>query len=390
MDKKVNENIDFENLVISFLNGTISSEDSDRLKDWVNQSKENSGEFYKMRVLWLASSQIQQTRKINMEEALSKVNQKINLKDKKVSRDRVFAIRGFVKIAASLLLMVILGGLGTYIFMKYGTSSISSDNLLFVYAPKGSRAITILPDGTKVWLNAGSNLMYNPNTFLRRKRHVVLIGEGYFKVFPNAAKPFIVNTKNLEIVALGTEFNVKAYPEEDEIETTLVNGIVKINGTNQHKQSFSVVLKPNQQFTLLSGKSFIHDTILTDPEKIEAKHLTEIQLEEVQSKKPVEPLITDLETTALIISWTQDNWIFKGIDLGSLAVQLERRYDTKIIFKSEELKKYTFTGKFQNETIEQIMQVLKLTTPLQYEIGKGEIVLTLDTKMKKKYEKYIY
>jgi ferric-dicitrate binding protein FerR (iron transport regulator) len=390
MDKEVNENIGFKNLVISFLNGSASSKDIDKLKDWVTQSKENLDEFYKMRIAWIASSQVLQNRKINIEGALSQVNQKISLRDRKVSGDSVFAIRGFVKIAATLLLMVILGGLGSLVYMKYGSSSNASGSFIFVYAPKGSKAITILPDGTKVWLNAGSNLMYDPNAFLRKNRHVALIGEGYFKVLPNAAKPFSVSTKNLEIVALGTEFNVKAYPEEDEIETTLVNGKVKINGINQHKQLFSVTLKPSQQFTLLSGKSFIHDTLLTDPAKIEAKHLTEIQLEEVHSKKPVEPLITDLETTELITSWTQDNWIFKGIDLGSLAVQLERRYDTKIVFESEELKKYTFSGKFQNETIEQIMQVLKLTTPLQYEIGKGEIVLTLDTKMKKKYEKYMY
>jgi transmembrane sensor len=389
MEKMEEEKNTVNDLIICYLNGTASIKDIEILKEWVNRSKENSDEFSKLRLSWLASAQVQYHKAINVDQALLELNRKINCKKQDESRFSLLSIRQLVKIAATFLLMIVLGSLGTYFLMKYNSSSAQNNNLTYVYAPRGSKVITILPDGTKVWLNAGSNLMYDPDFFIKRNRNVTLIGEGYFHVAHNAKRPFVVNAKNLEIVALGTEFNVKAYPDEDEIETTLVKGIVRINGRKQNRKSFSVTLKPKQQIVLPGGKSTINHIPLTDPVSVETKQLSKIRLEETQLKKANEPSVTNLETTELITSWTGDHWIFKGENLGKLTVLLERRFNIKIKFNSEELKEYMFTGTFQNETIEQILQVLKLTTPMQYEIGKGEIILNLDTRMKKKYEKYM-
>jgi transmembrane sensor len=91
----------------------------------------------------------------------------------------------------------------------------------------GGRSEVILPDGSKVKLNAGSNISYS-NNFGYAERNILLEGEGYFEVETNPQIPFVVEASGLKIKAFGTIFNVKAYPEEEEITTTLVEGMVKL------------------------------------------------------------------------------------------------------------------------------------------------------------------
>jgi ferric-dicitrate binding protein FerR (iron transport regulator) len=113
-----------------------------------------------------------------------------------------------------------------------------------IRAPFGARTEIILPDGSAVWLNAGSKIKYM-NVFNRDNREIQLNGEAYFKVTKNTDLPFDVKTGDLSIQALGTEFNVKSYDDEDIIETTLVEGKIAIH--QGRKQKASVYLEPHQQ-----------------------------------------------------------------------------------------------------------------------------------------------
>lgn len=106
--------------------------------------------------------------------------------------------------------------------------------------PRGGQFNIILPDGSHVWLNAASSLKY-PTTFKEKQRIVELQGQGYFEVSPNAEQPFFVKVNNMEVQVLGTSFDVMAYPDESSINTTLIEGLVKVN---QHK------LQPGQQAVL--------------------------------------------------------------------------------------------------------------------------------------------
>ncbi|UCH15105.1 MAG: DUF4974 domain-containing protein, partial [Bacteroidales bacterium] len=129
--------------------------------------------------------------------------------------------------------------------------------------------------------------------------------------------------------------------------------------------------------------------VLTDPGKVDTEKLKDIKLVKALSGVSGKPVINNVERTDLYTSWKDESWIFKGEKISELAILLERRFDVRIIFNSEELKDYRFTGTFQNETLEQVLQVLRLTAPLRYEIGKGTVILKLDSKLKLKYKKYI-
>ncbi len=382
---------DQNDLIIRFLIGEASDQEIILLREWINQSDENSQEFIQMKISWMASAQIQKCSPDDINKDLLQLNHKIRERGKIASERRIRSLRYILKISAAVLLLISLGSAGTYFLLKskIPDAGVGFDNTIHVYAPRGSKAITILPDGTKVWLNAGTNITYNTSLFGKNERQVTLIGEGFFKVAANPDKPFIVNAKNLKIRALGTEFNVKAYPEEDNVETTLVKGIIKVDGKDRNRKPFSVTLKPKQQVKFHAGKATINSVVLTDPGKVDIEKLREIKLENIMSDLSVRPVVSTLERTDLYTSWKDENWIFKGEKISELAVLLERRFNVKILFSSEELKEYRFTGTFHNETLEQVLQVLKLTAPLQYEISKGTVTLKLDSKLKMKYNKYI-
>jgi ferric-dicitrate binding protein FerR (iron transport regulator) len=383
--------MNYNDLIIRFLNGEVSEQEVILLRSWVNQSAKNREEFIQMKILWMASAQIHRCSQGDLQKDLLQLESKIGERGKTGSVKHISRIGYISKIAAAILLFILIGAAGTYMILKnkIQDSAPGADNLIHVYTPKGSKAITILPDGTKVWLNAGTDLMYHTRLYGKYERQVTLIGEGFFKVLTNPDKPFIVNAKNLKIRALGTEFNVKAYPEEDNVETTIVKGIVKVDGKDSNRQPFSVTLKPNQQVKFRAGKAVINSVVLTDPGKVDIEKLKEIKLEDLVSDLSTGPVVSNVERTELYTSWKDEDWIFKGEKISELAVLLERRFNVKIYFSSEELKEYRFTGTFQNETLEQVLQVLKLTAPLQYEIGKGTVTLKLDSKLKMKYYKYI-
>lgn len=373
-------------LIIKSLTGDISQSEVTELQNWLNQSDENRAEFVKVRNLWMATAQIKGNYAVDTDKALSELNRKIDMQSE-FSGSAFSNLGRILKIAASILLILCLGSISTYFLMKTGAQK--GKDLVFVFAPQGGKAMTILPDGTQVWLNAESNISYNPSNYGDKTREVNLIGEGFFKVMSNAKKPFIVKAKSLNIKAVGTEFNVKAYPEEKTVETTLVKGIVKIEGSDQNKRTFSITMVPKQKITFSPGRTIIDSSFLKNPSNLNLEKLSKVKLEKCPDNQLLAPIVKNEVKTNLYTSWKDEKWVFEGEEIGDLAILLERRYNVKIKFNAEELKHYRFTGTFQHETLEQIMQVLQLTAPLDYKIGKGEVKLTLDPEAKLKYKKLI-
>jgi len=389
MNKENNSLIDFNELIICFLSGNATDQEIELLREWIHSSRKNREEFMSLKLSWLASSQLETRDSLKTRNALSLLYHKIDLHESNTAQTYNSNFKQIAKIAAVLIFCFMLGSLGTYLSMKNNSTGLANQGLVHVYAPKCSKAMTILPDGTRVWLNAGSNLSYNINDYGQRLREVTLIGQGFFKVVSNANKPFVVSAKNLKIKALGTEFDVKAYPEENTVETILIKGIVNIEGKDQKKQSFMIKMNPNQKVTCFSGKMLLEPSILTDPAKLDETKLNQIKLEKLPPASPEKPVIDKVEKPDLYTSWKDDRWVFEGEEIGNLAILLERRYNVNIIFDSEELNHYKFTGTFQQETLEQILKVLTLTAPLRYNVGKGEVKLTIDPVLKIKYKKYM-
>jgi len=269
-----------------------------------------------------------------------------------------------IRIAASFVLPVVLGMLTYFLLHIKERDGLQVINEISV--PLGSKTVVLLGDGTKIWLNSGSSLKY-PSKFSGKTREVILTGEAFFDVKKNARKPFIVKTSSLSIKVLGTTFNVKSYPEEGTIETTLVNGAVTITKNTDINFNAVVHLKPNQRATYIKEEGKL---ILADVEK---KIVKDEPIVEIGQKRKEKMILSENIDIVPFTAWKDDKLVFKNECFESLCTKLERWYNVKISIDDPELKKYHYTGILQKETINDVIEIIRLTMPFQYEVNHSVI-----------------
>lgn len=154
--------------------------------------------------------------------------------------------------AAAILILVVSTSILTYWYTQPEQAEFLSENVMnTLYTPAGQRAQLVLQDGTEVWLNAKSKLIY-PARFTDDKRNVTIEGEAFFKVAKDPSRPFIVSTHDVDMEVLGTQFNVCSYPATGYVQTSLLEGSVRVFFRN--KESDGIILEPDQQVTVLNGK----------------------------------------------------------------------------------------------------------------------------------------
>ena len=230
-----------------------------------------------------------------------------------------------------------------------------------IVAHKGSRTRTLLPDGSIVWLNAGSTLSYDP-AFNGPQREIVLNGEAFFDIAPQANKPFIVHAGNIDIKVLGTAFNVKSYADDHTVETTLLRGLVQLSRKDR-PDAKPILLKPHQKLVL---------------EK-EIKENDVNQKKENTIRIPVQSVL-QLDTTLRDDELPETAWIynrlqFRGDGFPELAKKLERWYNIKIHFEDEAVQSLTFNGSLENETVEQAFRALQVAVPFSFTIKGNELFI---------------
>jgi transmembrane sensor len=279
-----------------------------------------------------------------------------------------------LKLAAIVIPIFLLGGILSY-FILGNKPATENTTYTEIRAPYGARTEVVLPDGSTVWLNAGSNIKYM-NTFNRDNREITLHGEAYFKVAKNAGLPFDVKTGELSIQAVGTEFNVKSYDDEDIIETTLVEGKIAIKQVQKHKGS--VFLEPHQQAVYMKDNRNLTVRSMTE--------VKEVKPEVLKFRKGIIYIAEKVDPQP-IVAWKDNRLILKGEELSSLVIKLERKYDVSFVFASEKLKAFRFSGTLENETLTQVLDVIKLSAPLEYKL-QGKTVLIFENK--KRTEKFNY
>ena len=239
-----------------------------------------------------------------------------------------------------------------------------------VIAHKGTKTRTILPDGSTVWLNAGSRIEYLPG-FTDKTREVTLYGEAYFDIIKQPDRPFIVHAGGINIRVLGTAFNVKSYPDEKTIETTLIRGLVQITRTNDTKQE-PIYLHPHQKIVLPVSNNEVQST-QTAPVKNETGATPE--------KLNTLPAVSYLDSSKNEAEYTETAWIynrllFRGDNFEDLAKKMERWYNISIQFEDEQAKKLTFNGSIENETVEQAFHALKTAVPFNFKIKNNEVFIS--------------
>ena len=236
-----------------------------------------------------------------------------------------------------------------------------------IEARKGSRTRSILPDGTTVWLNAGSKLYYDVN-FTGPIRNVKLEGEAFFDVARDPKHPFIVHTSGIDIKVLGTIFNVKSYPEDKTVETTLYRGSVKVFREDEAEEK-AIQLRPNEKLILSKQAA--------------------IRAEELSSKEVKAPTNRELPQSSFTIAhidstkkenerpetaWLYSRLEFRGDSFEELARKLERWYNITITFTDEKVKQLSFNGSFEAETVEQAFKYLREAIPyFNYKINNHEV-----------------
>lgn len=253
--------------------------------------------------------------------------------------------------AAACIAMVTAAAL--FIFKGPEPSGLQSE----VSTRYGSRSKVVLPDGSKVWLNAGSRLTYDPRSFSKEERSVQLVGEAFFDVVPAANMPFTVHTQTAKIKVLGTTFDIRAYPEDNHFEASLITGAIEVL---PHSEPGRVIrLKPGQRLTLAEDKH---------KDKVSRPAITIGSLRTVAIAGEPDSLI--LET-----AWTENKLAFTSETFAALATKMERWYNVKINFADNEVKQYRFTGVFEDETLEQALSALQLTGSFRYRIVRNEIFI---------------
>ena len=244
---------------------------------------------------------------------------------------------------------------------KSGKKTVSLKPVNEIAINKGSRTKIQLPDGSQVWVNSGSKLIYE-GRFEGNTREVHLDGEAYFDILKDAAHPFIVHTEGIDIKVLGTVFNVKAYNADRTIEATLIHGSIEVLNHNQPGAP-NIILKPHEKLVY---------------NKYQPADVKEKQAIVNTADKPFSISIAALrknvaDSNIVETAWVYNKLIFEEERFEDLALKMERWYNVKINIETEKLKNYKMSGSFVNETAEEAIRILQFLVPFKYLIKNNEI-----------------
>lgn len=359
-------------LIIKYLSGTATKKELTEFYDWLETSKANRKEYTQFKAFWIESqATIGQNENIS-DLAYEEFENWIQERKNKIgqyndSKKKYIQIIGY---AASIIIAVSFLALGYFL----GTKSVLPVKKQFteIEAPIGSKSNILLPDGTKVWLNAGSKLTYEGG-FNKSSRNITLDGEAYFDVEKNKELPFIVETSHLDLKVLGTSFNVRSYDDDNKVSTTLVEGKITIELKGKETKE-SVTLKPNQSLVFYKNERDrkIISNIKNDKNLKFSQKLEKLQPRIISDKIVVhEKADVDGE-----VMWKEGKLILTEEPLVDLARKLEREYHININFNDPELKKLSYSGTLLLDfPIEQIMNAIKLVSDVDYKIQGQEIEL---------------
>lgn len=229
----------------------------------------------------------------------------------------------------------------------------------------GSKSRVQLPDGSVVWLNAGSKLTYNKD-FGKETREVVLTGEGFFDVMKMKEKPFIIHTSSINIKVLGTVFNVKAYPEDKQTETSLIRGSIEV--TIKNRPNDKIILSPSE-------KLVVENSAVTGPAHA-AKNDKTVSPLTINTLVAINKLkYNPVDSTVAETQWIDNKFVFRDESFSELIVRMERWYDVQIDIDDAALQQKRFSGIFEQETIAQALEALKITVPFKYEQNGNKIII---------------
>lgn len=310
-------------LILKYLERKASSNEIVELQKWMSLSEENKNNFQKLRNIWEMTDPSISQMDINIKSALSKTKTRAGIKpQQKIVYPTQKAVFYLQRIAAILFLPTLITL--SVIIMNDKDEQLAYYKMSTSY---GSISEIILPDSSKVWLDAKSTLEY-PSKFTNNKREVRMSGEAYFEVHADKTHPFIIQADGLEITATGTAFNVSSFTHSMEQKVTLISGKVSVSQGKNIKH-----LLPGQQLTYQRN----------------TKQMKIISID-----------------TYKYTAWKDGIIAFRDDSLETIFRRLEQIYRVRFIINNPEVKQYTYRATFKEETLDEIINYIEEGTPVKF------------------------
>lgn len=315
--------------IIRLFTDTISNEERRELDSWISENPENKKLFNDLKEIWLASGSAQNADQYHLDEAIHQFGRKIHAEKRRRWKNVFYA--PIVRYAAVIVFLIAL----PFSFFLGSRSNSLINSQTVVSCANGDRTNITLPDGSEVWLNSGSELIFD-NNFKKGVRQTYLKGEAYFSVKKDPKNPFVVNASGVNIEVLGTEFNLKAYPDEKDVSTTLVTGSLKISGKNKQ-----TIIKPSQKL--------------------------------IFNKETGSMGLVNLTDVSPDVDWKNGRLVFMNESLESMKPKLERWFDVEIEFADEQVKHRCFSGTLEKESILEAIDYFGYSPFVAYQIN-GNVI----------------
>lgn len=331
MSKK-KDNID--DLLVKVLTGTASVAESEEVELWAKENEKNSNTLDKLKEIWQEKSPAY--TQANSEDKID------NIWDKGIKKNNASksVSKPFLKYAASILLFF---GFLSSIYYFIPVNNDTKEEKLTKYTvrsnPPGQKSKLTLPDGSIVYLNCSSSIKYIVG-FEGEERKVELIGEAYFEVASNAEKPFIVESNRLATKALGTIFNINAYPDCELTRISLLEGKVEIQ--NPSTDINSILLTAGKELQV-NTKTNTYTESTFDPH--------------------------------LVVAWKEGALAFKNSDFNTVKLNLERWFGVDIHVKGKKPEDWSVTTVYKGQTLKNILMDLQYSKKFAYEINDDQIII---------------
>lgn len=333
------ENKHIDELIANYLTEGLDKNALDELKTWIAASAENQQYFIRQREIWFSAVSREAASVYDKDKAFENFRNRVeSQKEIQSTSRRGFSLSALWRYAAVVAIIIAVGCI-SYWQGEVNVKDTFAD--ISVEAPLGSKTKLYLPDGTLVWLNAGSRMTYSQG-FGVDNRKVELEGEGYFEVKRNEKIPFFVKTKDLQLQVLGTKFNFRDYPEDHEVVVSLLEGKVGLN--NLLREEKEAVLSPDERAVLNKANGL---------------------------------LTVESVTVSNASQWTDGYLFFDEELLPDIAKELERSYNVKIHIANDSLKTFRFYGNFvrREQNIQEVLEALASTEKMQYKIEERNITI---------------
>ena len=333
------ENKHIDELIANYLTEGLDKNALDELKTWIAASAENQQYFIRQRDVWFSAVSREAASVYDKDKAVENFRNRVeSQKEIQSTSRRGFSLSALWRYAAVVAIIIAVGCI-SYWQGEVNVKDTFAD--ISVEAPLGSKTKLYLPDGTLVWLNAGSRMTYSQG-FGVDNRKVELEGEGYFEVKRNEKIPFFVKTKDLQLQVLGTKFSFRDYPEDHEVVVSLLEGKVGLN--NLLREEKEAVLSPDERAVLNKANGL---------------------------------LTVESVTASNASQWTDGYLFFDEELLPDIAKELERSYNVKIHIANDSLKTFRFYGNFvrREQNIQEVLEALASTEKMQYKIEERNITI---------------